>query len=105
MNKSDARKILSELKGAHAFVPADEEKTVDVISKMIAGKPSLQADPRFLENLRSRLLSEASAPLSKPWRNAWQSFAKFLSVPVALAGIAAIAGSIGILDVKKPASP
>lgn len=105
MKHHDARKILSELKDVHAFVPADEEKTVDVITKMLAGKPEIEADPRFLENLRNRLLSEAMAPVSEPWWKTWQSFAKFLSVPVALAGFAAIAGTLGFLDFGKPAKP
>lgn len=105
MKHHDARKILSELKDVHAFVPADEEKTVDVITKMLAGKPEIEADPRFLENLRNRLLSEATAPVSEPWWKTWQSFAKFLSVPVALAGFAAIAGTLGLLEFEKPAKP
>lgn len=105
MKHHDARKILSELKDVHAFVPADEEKTVDVITKMLAGKPEIEADPRFLENLRNRLLSEATVAVSEPWWKAWQSFAKFLSVPVALAGFAAIAGTLGFLDFEKPGKP
>lgn len=101
MKTHDARKILSELKDVHGFVSADDEKTLDLISKMVAGKPKVEADPRFLENLRSRLLLEASAPTVSPWWKTWQSFAKFLSVPVALAGIAAIAGTLGFLDIAK----
>lgn len=102
MKTYDARKILSELKDVHGFVSADDEKTLDLISKMVAGKPKVQADPRFLENLRSRLLTEAVSPTASPWWKTWQSFAKFLSVPVALAGIAAIAGTLGIFEVTKP---
>jgi hypothetical protein len=102
MKTHDARKILSELKDVHGFVSADDEKTLDLISKMVSGKPKVQADPRFLENLRSRLLLEASAPDVSPWWKTWQSFAKFLSVPVALAGIAAIAGTLGLFDITKP---
>ncbi len=101
MKIHDARKILSELKDVHGFVSADDEKTLDLIFKMVAGKPKVEADPRFLENLRSRLLLEASAPAASPWWKTWQSFAKFLSVPVALAGIAAIAGTLGFLDIGK----
>lgn len=97
-----ARKILSELKDVHGFVSADDAKTLDLISKMVAGKPKIEADPRFLENLRSRLLVEAVTPTALPWWKTWQSFAKFLSVPVALAGIAAIAGTLGLFDVAKP---
>lgn len=102
MKTYDARKILSELKDVHGFVSADDEKTLDLISKMVAGKPKVEADPRFLENLRSRLLLEASAPTVSTWWTTWQSFAKFLSVPVALAGIAAIAGTLGLFEVTKP---
>lgn len=103
MHRNTARKILSELKDVHAFASADDEKTLDLISKMAAGKPDVCADARFLENLRSRLLSEASAPIVSPWWKTWQSFAKFLSVPVALAGIAAIAGTLGFFEIGKPA--
>lgn len=102
MKIHDARKILSELKDVHGFVSADDEKTLDLISKMVAGKPKVEADPRFLENLRSRLLLEAASPAASSWWKTWQSFAKFLSVPVALAGIAAIAGTLGFFDVTKP---
>lgn len=85
MKTPDARKILSELKDVHGFVSADDEKTLDLISKMAAGKPDVRADARFLENLRSRLLLEAAeGAVSPAWRT-WRSFAKFLSVPVALA--------------------
>lgn len=102
MHIPDARKILSELKDVHGFVSVDDEKTLDLISKMVAGKPKIEANPRFLENLRSRLLLEASAPAASSWWKTWQSFAKFLSVPVALAGFAAIAGTLGLFDVAKP---
>lgn len=101
MKTPDARKILSELKDVHGFVSADDEKTLDLISKMAAGKPDVRADARFLENLRSRLLLEAAEGAASPAWRTWRSFAKFLSVPVALAGIAAIAGTLGFFDVTK----
>lgn len=101
MKTPDARKILSELKDVHGFVSADDEKILDVISKMAAVKPDVRADARFLENLRSRLLLEAAENAVSPGWRTWRSFAKFLSVPVALAGIAAIAGTLGLFDVAK----
>lgn len=101
MHANDASKILSELKNSHGYVSADDEKTLELISRMVAGKPKVEADQRFLENLRSRLLLEASVPLISPWWKKWQNFAKFLSVPVALAGMAAIANTVGLFEVAK----
>lgn len=101
--KHDARRIVSEIEGIPG-APKNDPKTVELVEKMLRAKPETTLSPAFLERLRSKLLAEAeyasagSDPVSK-----WANFVKFLSVPLALAGIAAIVSTLGLFE--RPSSP
>ena len=99
--KREARKILEELRSANRTPIQDDEKTLELIERMISGKPEIETDPMFFERLRSRLLSEAENLPQTRMGEMLNRFAKFLSVPLALAGIAAIASTLGFFDFPK----
>lgn len=99
--KREARKILEELRSANRTPIQDDEKTLELIERMISGKPEIETDPMFFERLRSRLLSEAENLPQTRMGDVLNRFAKFLSVPLALAGIAAIASTLGFFDFPK----
>lgn len=98
----DARRIVSEIEGI-AGAPENDSKTVELVEKMLRAKPDTALSPAFIERLRSKLLAEAEYGQNAGWGAKWANFAKFLSVPLALAGIAAIVSTLGLFE--RPGAP
>lgn len=98
--KRKASNILEELRTAGKIPTGKETEMLDLIDRMVRSRPETEVDPKFFARLRERLLDEALCPDRKPEHRGafWTNFAKFFSVPVALAGIAAIASTLGIFE-------
>lgn len=99
-NTPNARRVLEELRAMGKITPENESETLDIIERMMKNRPNVEADPVFLSRLRERLQDEAFSSFRRQGRTGafWPNFAKFFSVPVAFAGIAAVASTLGIFE-------
>lgn len=99
-NTPNAQRILEELRAMGKITPEKEGEALDIIERMMKNRPNVEADPVFLARLRERLQNEALAFDPNQGRTGafWANFAKFFSVPVAFAGIAAVASTLGIFE-------
>lgn len=99
-NTPNARRVLEELRAMGNIAPEKESETLDIIERMMKNRPNVEADPVFLARLRERLQDEAFSSRRSQGRTGafWANFAKFFSVPVAFAGIAAVASTLGIFE-------
>jgi hypothetical protein len=99
-NTPHARRVLEELRAMGKITPEKESETLDIIERMMKNRPKVEADPVFLARLRERLQNEALAFDQNQGHTGafWANFAKFFSVPVAFAGIAAVASTLGIFE-------
>lgn len=92
------RKAYEELLDLHPELAREEEAVLDLIAKMMRAKPEIRADREFLSELRSKLVEEAGRTASSPFFSGLSAWMKFLSVPMALAAVAGIVATTGILE-------